>query len=418
MGTMGPAAEATSIPADTRPASIRGYDGTDTWVSLAPSFRFIAGWTLGWAGVGALVAGAIAFTADDMALGPTLVVSILFAEVVGASALISARVIFPLFSQMAYALRFVLQILTLFSGTVLGSVAVASIYPLFSLAQIRLVLVIVLVNATLAVVVGIALHTYYAMRRQIEASYRMLREKEAFERELEIAREVQRELLPRTVPSIRGLDLAGACIPATGVGGDFYDFLPVNDDRLGLVIADVSGKGIPAALLMAGLQASVRSLAYSVVPPAEVNRRLNAMLLESTSDARYATFFFGMYDAPTRRLTYSNAGHYPPLLVTTNGVKRLCADGPPIGILEGSKYGEMNLDLATGDLLVLYTDGIVEAPNDKDVEFGEEHLSRVVAEHRGADLDDVMAAVLDRLTAWTEGVPTHDDVTLVLARVK
>ncbi|MDX1389280.1 MAG: PP2C family protein-serine/threonine phosphatase, partial [Acidobacteriota bacterium] len=397
---MGPAAEATTIPADTRPAPARPYDGTDRWFALAPSFSFIAGWSVGWAVVGALVAGAIAFTADDMDLGPTLTVSILFAEVVGATALISARVIFPLFSRMPYALRLALQILTLFSGTVLGSVAVASIYPLFSLAQVRLVLVIVLVNATLAVVVGIALHTYYAMRRQIEQSYRILREKEALERELEIAREVQRELLPRTIPSIRGLDLAGACIPATGVGGDFYDFLPVTNDRLGLVIADVSGKGIPAALLMAGLQASVRSLAYSVVPPAEVNRRLNAMLLEFTSDARYATFFFAMYDAPGRRLTYSNAGHYPPLLVGTNGVRRLCADGPPIGILEGSKYGEMNLDLSTDDLLVLYTDGIVEAPNHDDVEFGEERLAAILAEHRGDDLEDVIAAVLSRLTSW------------------
>src|SRR5207249_406912 len=145
---------------------------------------------------------------------------------------------------------------------------------LFSLARLRTLAVVVMVNASLAVVVGIALHTYDSMRRQIEQSYQGLREREAIERQIEIAREVQRELFPRTVPRILGLEMSGVCLPAVGIGGDYYDFLPLDEHCVGLVIADVSGKGIPAALLMAGLQASVRGLARPTLGAAEMNRRL------------------------------------------------------------------------------------------------------------------------------------------------
>ena len=166
-----------------------------------------------------------------------------------------------------------------------------------------------------AVIVGIALHTYDSMRRQIEQSYRVLREKEAMERELGIAREVQRELLPRSVPQVRGLQLAGACLPAVGVGGDLYDFLPFADELVGLVIADVSGKGIPAALLMAGLQASVRSIARPSLAPNEVMRRLNEVLLRSTSAARYATMFYCHYDGqPVIASEWADSGPFQPIV--------------------------------------------------------------------------------------------------------
>jgi sigma-B regulation protein RsbU (phosphoserine phosphatase) len=343
--------------------------------------------------------------------------STLFAEVVGFTALISARVIFPLFSKLPYAVRLVLQVVTLFSGTLFGSAAILWAQPLFSLARLRTVIMIVLVNAALAVVVGIALHTYDAMRRQIEASYETLRQKEALERELSIAREVQRELLPHTVPKVPGLELAGACIPAVGVGGDYYDFLPLDEDRIALVIADVSGKGIPAALLMAGLQASVRSLALHTTPPCEVNHRLNEMLLRSTSDSRYATLFYATYDRTSRILTYSNAGHFPPLLMTGDRATQLSVGGRPVGILEGSDYGEGVKELRVGDLIALFTDGIIEAPNRAGEEFGEERLTRVLKDRRGEPLEQVIGAALDELVRWSEGTPRHDDLTLVLARV-
>jgi serine phosphatase RsbU (regulator of sigma subunit) len=380
-------------------------------------YRFVLAWGFAWALAGCLVAGGIAFTRGVLATLPVLLVtSVLFAEVVGFTALVSARLVFPFFVRLPLAARLGLQVVTLLSGTLFGSVAILMSQPLFSLARPRTVAMIVLVNAILSVVVGIALHTYDSMRRQIEASYRALREKEAMERELEIAREVQRELLPRAVPAIRGLQLAGVCLPAVGVGGDLYDFLPLAEDRVGLVIADVSGKGIPAALLMAGLQASIRSLALPAPPPAELNRRLNEMLCRSTAAARYATLFFGLFDGSGHALTYSNAGHYPPIHVCKNGPIRLEAGGIPIGLLENALYGEGRIEMAAGDLLVLYTDGIIEAPGNGDEEFGERRLIEIVSRKRGRDLNEIILDVMKELAEWRGDVPQHDDVTLVLAR--
>ncbi|MFQ5877445.1 MAG: PP2C family protein-serine/threonine phosphatase [Acidobacteriota bacterium] len=381
-----------------------------------PGGRYLLAWAAAWALVGSLVAAGISFSQEDLDLGPVLLVSVLFAEVVGFTALLSARVVFPLFGGLPSAVNIGLQVLTLISGTVFGSALVLISQPLFSLARLRTVSMMVAVNAALAIVVGTALYTYDSMRRQIEASYRALREREALARELEIAREVQRELLPRVVPRLRGLDLAGACDPAVGVGGDYYDFLPFAEERLALVIADVSGKGIPAAMLMAGLQGSVRSLAMPAVSPGEVTRRLNGMLYRSTSSSRYATLFFGLYDAGRRVLTYSNAGHYPPLLLGSGGADRLRADGIPIGLLPDARYGEGRRDLRAGDLLVLYTDGIIEAPDPRGSEFGEGRLIEVLTGNSGRDLDEMIVQVFQELERWTGGGPRHDDATIVLAR--
>jgi sigma-B regulation protein RsbU (phosphoserine phosphatase) len=368
--------------------------------------------------VGAIVGAGIAFTLERFDPGPILVMSVLFAEVVGFTALVSARVVFPLFRRLPYALRLLFQVVTLASGTLFGSAIILWFQPLFSLARFRAVVVIVLVNATLAVVVGIALHTYDSMRRQIEASYRALQQKEALERELEIAREVQRNLLPRTAPDIPGLEVAGVCKPAVGVGGDYFDYLPFSDGRWGLVIADVSGKGIPAALLMAGLQASVRSLGLTNSQPAAINGRLNDIMHASTSAARYATFFFALYDETTRNLVYSNAGHHPAVVIKSDCVDRLTDGGRPIGILGDSTYDQSCCQLSTGDLVALFTDGVVETPSRADEEFGEQRLTRILTDHRGETLDHIIGVVMDELEAWSGGAPPHDDVTLVLARVQ
>ncbi|HUD72775.1 MAG TPA: hypothetical protein VMQ62_12510, partial [Dongiaceae bacterium] len=202
-----------------------------------PSIRLLAYWAFGSLLVGASVAAGISFTREGANLGPVFLLSIMFAEVVGFTALLGVRLAFPLFQGMPYAVNLGLQILTLLAGTIFGSVMILMSHPYFALARIRTVAMIVLVNAALAVVVGIALHTYDRMRRQIEAQYQAIREKEAMERELSIARDVQRELLPRGSPVIAGLSLAGACRPAIGVGGDYYDYLQFSEDRVGLVIA-------------------------------------------------------------------------------------------------------------------------------------------------------------------------------------
>jgi serine phosphatase RsbU (regulator of sigma subunit) len=382
------------------------------------AWRFTVIWALGWALAGLAVAAGIAFSRGSVDLVPLLISSALFAEVVGCTALVSARLVFPFYARLPFALRVALQVLTLVVGTVAGSAAIFAAQPLYLLANFRLVAVIVVINAVLAVFVGILLHTYDAMRRQLEANFHSLRAKEALEREVAIAREVQRELLPRGVPLVRGLELAGVCIPAVGVGGDYYDFLPLQDERIGLVIADVSGKGIPAALLMAGLQASVRSLALPGVSPCEVSRRLNEMLHQSTSASRYATLFFALYDPADRSVQYSNAGHFPPIHLGAHGTSYLSQGGLPIGLMPGTLYGEGRREMGVGDLLALYTDGVVETPNADGEEFGSARLVEILERHQGVPLSDLLTRVIDAVARWNGGGPPHDDVTLVLARTQ
>ena len=379
--------------------------------------RFLATWALAWGLVGCVVAVGFVLVAG-VDPGPALRLSILFAEVVGFTALVSARMIFPLFVRLPYALSLLLQIMTVLSATVFGSAAILLTQPLFFARRVSIVAMIVLVNALIAVVVGIALYTYDAMRRQIEQSYQALREKEALDRELRVARDVQRELLPRDVPRVRGLELAGVCIPAVDVGGDYFDFLQLGDDTTGLVIADVSGKGVPAALLMAGLQASVRSLSMASVEPAQLNGRLNEILFRSSSASRYATMFLGFYHAATRRLSYSNAGHHPPLVVGDDGVRHLAAGGLPIGMFDGSTYTHDLAEFNAGDLLTLFTDGVTEAPGAHDEEFGESRLIELLKRHRTRPLDEIVAAVLDEIRQWSGTREAHDDITLVLARAR
>ena len=214
--------------------------------AAAPGWHFLVGWTAAWFAVGVVFAAGISFGAG-VDLGPVLRLSVLFAEVVGFSAYISARLVSPLLARLPGGLRLVLDALIVVSGTIFGSILVILTDPFYVAAQPRVALLLMAFNAVLAAGVAVALGTYDRMRRQIEASYRVLRERDALERELTVARDVQRELLPREVPAVAGLELAGVCRPAIAVGGDLYDYLQDGDGRLCLAIADVSGKGVPAA---------------------------------------------------------------------------------------------------------------------------------------------------------------------------
>ena len=383
----------------------------------APGRYFLLGWTAAWLAVGVAVAAGISFGAGVEFL-PVLRLSVLFAEVVGYSAYTSARLVSPLLARLPGWLRLALDELFVLAGAGFGSLAVLLTDPLFLLAQFRTVLLLLALNALLAAGVAAALGTYDRMRRQIEASYRVLRERDALERELTVARDVQRQLLPDEAPAFDGLELAGACHPAIAVGGDYYDYLPHGDGRLGLVIADVSGKGVPAALLMASLQASVRSLFPTAPTPGALHERLNDALYRSSSAVRYATALLADFDPGTRRLTYSNAGHLPALLVRRDETVRCDEGGMPIGLFEGSVYDTGSLTLAPGDLLALFTDGVTEAPAPGGEEFGAERLAELLRAHRDHALDAVLQAVLDALLAWSGPVDPHDDVTLVLARVR
>ncbi len=383
----------------------------------APGWHFLAGWTAAWFAVGVVFAVGVAFGAG-VEFGPVLRLSVLFAEVVGYSAYISARLVFPLLAGLPGALRLVLDALIVVSGTIFGSILVILVDPLYVLAQPRAALLLVAFNAALAAAVAVALGTYDRMRRQIETSYRVLRERDALDRELRVAREVQRELLPRTAPPVAELELAGICRPAIAVGGDYYDYLQDRDGRLGLVIADVSGKGVSAALLMAGLQASVRSRFPTADTPGALAADLNEAVFGSSSAARYATAFLATFDRESRRLAYTNAGHLPAILVREHETARCDEGGFPFGLFESAAYATGARTLAPGDLLALFTDGITEAPAPDGEEFGAARLAELLRAHRERPLEAVIAAVLDALRQWSGPVDAHDDVTLVLARVR
>ena len=383
---------------------------------VAPGGNFLLGWTAAWLAVGVLAAAGIWFGAG-VDFFPAARGSVLSAVVVGYSAYASARLVSPLLAPLHGALRLTLNAAIVLAGAVFGSVMVLVTAPFFALAQLRIVLLLVALNALLAAGAALALGGYDRMRRQIEASYDVRRERDALEREMNVAREVQRELLPRAAPRFDGLELAGVCRPAVAVGGDCYDYLQHADGRPGLVIADISGKGVPAAILMASLQASVRSLFPTAADPGQLHERLNNALCDSSSTARYATAFLADFDPGARRLTYSNAGHLPALVIRGERTLRCREGGIPIGLFEGVTYATGALTLAPGDLLALFTDGVTEAPGPGGEEFGEDRLADLLRARQGGSLEAALQAVLDALRDWS-GPVAHDDVTVVLARVR
>ncbi len=404
----------TSIEETARPVGVESPRLTRS----VPQGRFALFWALVWATAGLAVAIGIAVgTGADFF--PAFRISLMFAEVVGFASLISARVVFPRLANLPYLLFLPLQILTLLSVTVFGSIAVAVTQPLFVAARITTSVLIIVINATLAVVAGIGLYTYDSMRRQIEDQFRELREKEVIERQLRTAREVQQQLLPRETPELEDLELHGKVVPARDVGGDYFDFLPVSPGRVGVVVADVSGKGVPAALLVAGIQASVRALSGAETSPADLQSRVNGILYRSSSSSRYATFLSGFYDTESKTFCYSNAGHHPPLRVRNGRVHALESEaGFPIGMFESTRYEVNQARLEPGDLLAMYTDGLVETPNADEEEFGEERLARLLSRHSSLPLDRISDAVLGELADWRGDLEAHDDATLVLARAR
>jgi sigma-B regulation protein RsbU (phosphoserine phosphatase) len=258
------------------------------------------------------------------------------------------------------------------------------------------------------------------LRAQVEEG-KLLRERlrraRAQERELGEALEIQRQLIPREIPRVAGLEIAGQWQPARVVGGDSYDVLRFNDAQAALCVADVSGKGLPAALLMSNLQAAVRATAAPSVAPAELCRRVNRILCENCEQDRYITFFYGLYNAEQRLLDYVNAGHNPPFLVgAEGGVERLTIGGTVLGGFPEARYPQGRLELRAGDRLVLFTDGITEAADAAGEEFGEERLAAMLGEFRARSAEARKSEILARVTRHCEG-QFEDDATLIVAAV-
>jgi serine phosphatase RsbU (regulator of sigma subunit) len=235
--------------------------------------------------------------------------------------------------------------------------------------------------------------------------------------DLAIAQQVQSRLFPQRQPLIPTLAYAGICYPARTVGGDYYDFLDLGNRRLGLVLADIAGKGMGAALLMANLQAALRSqCAMAWEQPERFLQSVNQLLYENTHEGDYASLFFAEYDDATRTLRYSNCGHPPALLLRGgDGLERLGATSTVVGLFERWDCAMEEREMAPGDAILLYTDGVTEALNGEGEEFGEERLLEATRQHRELSLTELLAAVADQARRFNSHEQA-DDITMIVAK--
>jgi len=256
--------------------------------------------------------------------------------------------------------------------------------------------------------------------RAVEQQRRQTTEKLATERratrDLEIARQVQARLFPQRMPQVRTLEYAGACIQTRHVGGDYYDFLDLGRGRLGLVIADIAGKGIAAALLMANLQANLRSqCATASDQPQQFLRSINQLFYENTAESDYATFFFAEYDDKTRRLRYANCGHLSALILRRNNTfQALASNSTVLGLFEDWNCSIEEQQLFPGDTLTLYTDGITESSTDAGEEFSERRLREVLRQRRALGPQPLLEAVFEEVRRFNPN-EQQDDITLIVA---
>src|SRR5580704_6889588 len=237
------------------------------------------------------------------------------------------------------------------------------------------------------------------------------------EREVAEARSIQQGLLPKSIPQRAGYEISGAWQPAQSVGGDYYDVLEFDEATLGLCIADVAGKGLPAALLMSNLQAAVRGLASPSMAPDGLCARLNSLVCHNTGNDRFITFFYAQLDGPGRLLHYANAGHNAPILLHSDGShERLQAGGGVLGVFPKQKFATGAARLVSGDRLILFTDGVTEACDAADEEFGEVRLLRLLQEHRAATASSLQEKILTAAGEFSKG-HWHDDATLLVLAV-
>jgi phosphoserine phosphatase RsbU/P len=261
------------------------------------------------------------------------------------------------------------------------------------------------------------------VRRSLELRRQEHAEKLEAERraahELEIAKQVQARLFPQIQPQLKTLEYAGICLQARQVGGDYFDFLSLGPQRLGMIIGDVSGKGIAAALLMANLQASLRSQsALAFDQPEALLRSVNRLFYDNTADAAYASLFFAEYDDTTRRLRYANCGHLSGLLLRADGnLEQLESTSTLLGLFREWDCSMCEEELSTGDVLVLYTDGITEASNNEGEEFGDRCLIAALRQHRELSCQALLSTIVDEVQRFSSE-EQHDDITAIVAKFR
>ncbi|MBZ5595346.1 MAG: SpoIIE family protein phosphatase [Acidobacteriia bacterium] len=277
--------------------------------------------------------------------------------------------------------------------------------------------------------------SFNGMTENLERLIVVEKEQERLKSEIEIAREVQSQLFPRAAPAMKTLELTGVCHPARMVSGDYYDFMRLGEANLALAVGDVAGKGISAALLMATIQSAMRAQLTAGMPvhavaasgsadgkanaafsAADLVSQLNKQVYANTSPEKYATFYFGLYDDDSRMLTYTNAGHLPPILMRDGQAERLEVTGTVVGAFPFAVYEEKKVELRRGDLLVAFTDGIVEPENEYGEAYGEDRLIDLLARYGHRESKEIIARVMETVEQWTGTSELFDDMTIVVAR--
>ena len=263
-------------------------------------------------------------------------------------------------------------------------------------------------------------NSFNQMTEQLEHLVVVAKEKERMQSELAIASEVQKQLFPRSAPTLSTIELIGACEPARSASGDYYDYLLLPSGHLAIAIGDVAGKGISAALLMASIQSIMRTQLLAgqagAFSTAGIVAQLNRQLYANTAPEKYATFFFGIYDEASRELIYTNAGHLAPLILRDGKVTELEVTGTVVGLFPASKYEEQRVTLAAGDLLVAFTDGITEPENAYGEEFGAERLAETVLRNQLNSTPEIVAKVMEAVKQWSNAPELPDDMTVLIAR--
>ena len=247
--------------------------------------------------------------------------------------------------------------------------------------------------------------------------HEQLVEKKRLEGQLEVARQVQLQLLPANDPNLEGFDISAYNFPTEEVSGDYYDWVRIYDDQIGLVIADVSGKGVPAALLMAFLRASLRAAIHIGYAPHISMSKVNYLLWESIERNQFVTAFYGVLDASNKTLAYTNAGHNPPLVLDKDGNSRFIERGGlPLGMFRDTRYYEYYVSIEPGQVIVLYTDGVTEAENAEGEEYGRERLEQAVLAARSASAREMVSQIHREVIDWTGGRGATDDITFFLIK--
>src|SRR5262245_33854160 len=244
------------------------------------------------------------------------------------------------------------------------------------------------------------------VRREIDEGFASRRRDAKLAREHDEARLIQRALLPSQMPEMRGCEVGALWTPASGIGGDCYDVLRFTEDRVAISIADVVGKGLPAALLMSNLQAAVRAFATATAAPQDVCTSVNRLLCRNIASGKFVTFCYAVVDTAARTVSYANAGHFPPILLHADDrIERLAPTGLVLGVAADWTYTTGTAGIASGDRLVCYTDGITEANSPAGEEFGEDRLIDMVRQHRTEPADRLARTISDAVTTWTGGAP-------------